>query len=89
MARLTKAWYGANGASVVPYVYEGKVRYTPQVGGQPVSSRSFTSLSAARKIAVAASERYLRRSNPPKGFIPCKAVKITRNRGQIEVRVRR
>ena len=27
--------------------------------------------------------------NPPSGFIPCSAVKITRNRGQVEVRVRR
>ena len=27
--------------------------------------------------------------NPPKGFIPCSAVKITRNRGRVEVRVRR
>ena len=27
--------------------------------------------------------------NPPSGYIPCKAVKITRNRGKIEVRIRK
>ena len=30
-----------------------------------------------------------RRSNPPSGFIPCKAVKITRNKGKVEVRIRK
>ena len=29
------------------------------------------------------------RGNPPKGYIPCKAVKITRNRGMVEIRVKR
>lgn len=28
-------------------------------------------------------------SNPPSGFIPCKAVKITRNKGKVEVRIRK
>ena len=28
-------------------------------------------------------------SNPPSCFIPCKAVKITRNRGRLEVRIKR
>ena len=27
--------------------------------------------------------------NPPAGFIPCNAVKITRNRGKVEVRIRK
>jgi hypothetical protein len=27
--------------------------------------------------------------NPPSGFIPCKAVKITRNGGKVEVRIRK
>jgi hypothetical protein len=30
-----------------------------------------------------------KRSNPPKGYIPCKAVKIVRNRGRVEIRVKR
>jgi hypothetical protein len=50
-------YYYANGASVVEYEYEGKKRYTPQVNGEPVTSRSFIKLSAARKAAVAAASR--------------------------------
>ncbi len=29
------------------------------------------------------------RGGPPSGFIPCKAVKITRNKGKVEVRIRK
>lgn len=32
---------------------------------------------------------YKSASNPPSGFIPCKAVKITRNKGKVEVRIRK
>ena len=35
----------------------------------------------ARRVSV--------KRNPPKGFIPCRAVKITRNKGRLEVRIKK
>ena len=47
--------------------------------------------SEGRQHEVAPSDLTRRpvKSNPPSGFIPCKAVKITRNKGKVEVRIRK
>jgi hypothetical protein len=45
---------------------------------------------AAKELEAPERERFPRHfQNPPSGFIPCKAVKITRNGGKVEVRIRK
>jgi hypothetical protein len=41
-----------------------------------------------KRLAAVRREVGMKR-NPPSGFIPCKAVKITRNGGKVEVRIRK
>ena len=51
-----------------------RVYEVPAAGGRPALVRSFN---------------WKHPNPPPSGFIPCKAVKITRNRGKVEVRIRK
>ena len=53
----------------------------------------FKAERAAGRSGVRALKPHARlnpvRRKVPSGFIPCKAVKITRNRGKVEVRIRK
>lgn len=55
----------------------------------PSGSGQLTQKDAVSVARADASHRDNPYSNPPSGFIPCKAVKITRNRGRVEVRIRK
>jgi hypothetical protein len=57
---------------------------------EPVTPHASTKRERARRrYTVQYDTGSALMGNPPKGYIPCKAVKIVRNKGRIEVRVKR
>ena len=68
--------------------YQGTVEAPTQKSALKEAKRRWRSTGYQQPL-VKHRAKLVKQSNPPSGFIPCKAVKITRNKGKVEVRIRK
>jgi hypothetical protein len=90
MRKLTRYFIGSSEfrdkADAIAHAkaYANKDGRTTKVTIETREAGGFERLLSQSSFTVPPSKR-----NPPAGFIPCNAVKITRNRGKVEVRIRK